>query len=89
MAEEGSSVLCNLSMFGQKTSVFARAPVLYFGSLKIRMSCEEIAKILFGDDDTTRSWFRVFAEDGIDGLPGFGHDGSQLAAHNEDASLQR
>jgi transposase len=38
--------------------------------------CEEIAKILFVDDDTIRSWFRLFEEDGIDGLAEFGHEGS-------------
>lgn len=39
-------------------------------------SCEEIAKVLFVDDATIRSWFRLFEEDGIDGLAWFGHEGS-------------
>jgi len=39
-------------------------------------SCEEIAKVLFVDDDTIRTWFRFFEEDGLDGLARFGHDGS-------------
>lgn len=39
-------------------------------------SCEEIARVLFVDDDTVRSWFRLFAEDGLDGLAWFGHEGS-------------
>jgi transposase len=39
-------------------------------------SCEEIAKVLFVDDDTIRNWFRLFEEDGIDGLAWFGREGS-------------
>lgn len=45
------------------------------------MSCEAIAKVLFLDDDTIRTWHRLYQEDGIDGLPtglsrGFGYEGS-------------
>ncbi len=49
-------------------------------------SCEEIAKVRFIDDDTIRSWFRLFEEDGIDGLAWFGHDGSacQLSCAQQD-----
>ena len=39
-------------------------------------SCAEIAKVPFVDDDTIRRWFRLFEEDGIDGLAGFGREGS-------------
>jgi transposase len=39
-------------------------------------SCEQIAKVLFVDDDTIRSWFCLYEEDGIDGLAWFGHEGS-------------
>ena len=40
------------------------------------LSFEEIARVLFVDDDTIRSWFRLYEEDGIDGLAWFGHEGS-------------
>ncbi|MGQ0446204.1 MAG: redoxin domain-containing protein [Beijerinckiaceae bacterium] len=36
----------------------------------------EIAKVLFVDNDTICSWFRLFKEDGIDGLARFGPVGS-------------
>jgi transposase len=49
-------------------------------------SCEEVAKVLFVDDDTIRSWFRLYEEDGIDGLAWFGHEGSacQLSGARQD-----
>ena len=40
------------------------------------MSCSEVAKVLFLDDDTIRSWYRLYQEDGFDGLATFGYDGS-------------
>ena len=40
------------------------------------MSCEAIAKVLFLDDDTIRTWYRLYQEDGIEGLAGFGFGGS-------------
>ena len=40
------------------------------------MSCEVIAKVLFLDDDTIRTWYRLYQEDGIEGLAGFGFGGS-------------
>ena len=40
------------------------------------MSCAAIAKVLFLDDDTIRTWHRLYQDEGIDGLAGFGHEGS-------------
>jgi transposase len=40
------------------------------------MSCAAVAEILFIDDDTVRTWYRLYKEDGIEGLAGFGHEGS-------------
>jgi transposase len=40
------------------------------------MSCSQVAKVLLLDDDTVRTWHRLYEEDGIDGLAGFGHEGS-------------
>ncbi len=40
------------------------------------MSCVDVAKVLFIDDDTVRTWRRLCEEDGIEGLAGFGYEGS-------------
>jgi transposase len=40
------------------------------------MSCSNVAKVLFLDDDTIRSWHRLYQQDGFDGLVSFGYDGS-------------
>jgi transposase len=40
------------------------------------MSCEAIAEMLYLDDDTIRTWHRLYREEGIEGLAGFGHEGS-------------
>ena len=40
------------------------------------LSFEEIARVLFVDDDAIRSWFCLYEEEGIDGLAWFGHAGS-------------
>jgi transposase len=46
------------------------------------MSCEDVALVLLLDDDTVRTWYRLYKEDGIDGLAGFGYEGgaSHLSA---------
>ena len=50
------------------------------------MSCETIAKVLFLDDDTIRTWFRLYQEDGIEGLTSFNHEGGscRLTAEQQD-----
>jgi transposase len=40
------------------------------------MSCEAIAKVFLLDDDTVRTWFRLYSENGTEGLAGFGYEGS-------------
>ena len=40
------------------------------------MSCEDIGSVLLLDDDTVRAWHRLYMEDGIEGLAGFGYEGS-------------
>src|SRR5277367_1607696 len=40
------------------------------------MSCTAVAKVLYIDDDTVRQWYKLYQEDGVDGLSGFGHEGS-------------
>jgi transposase len=40
------------------------------------MSCEAIAKVFLLDDDTVRTWFRLYRENGTGGLAGFGYEGS-------------
>src|SRR6266702_2049224 len=50
------------------------------------MSCTAIARVLFIDDDTIRSWYQLYQEDGIEGLAGFGHEGGicHLTAEQQD-----
>src|SRR5271165_7181482 len=40
------------------------------------MGCAAIAKVLLLDDDTIRTWHRLYEEDGIEGLASFGYEGS-------------
>jgi transposase len=47
------------------------------------MSCEAIAKVLLLDDDTIRTWYNLYEEDGIDGLAGFGYEGSACRLSEE------
>jgi transposase len=47
------------------------------------MSCEAIAKVLLLDDDTIRTWHRLYEEDGIEGLAGFGYEGSACRLSQE------
>ena len=44
------------------------------------MSCDAIAKVLLLDDDTIRTWYRLYEEDGIEGLKNFGYDEAALAS---------
>ena len=39
------------------------------------MNCAAVARVLFLDDDTIRSWYQLYHQDGIEGLAGFGHEG--------------
>ena len=39
------------------------------------MSCEAAAKVLLLDDDTIRTWYRLYQDDGIEGLASFGYRG--------------
>jgi transposase len=40
------------------------------------MSCSAIGSVLFLDDDTVRTWHRLYREDGIKWLSGFDYEGS-------------
>src|SRR3974390_2301704 len=50
------------------------------------MSCEAVAKVLYLDDDTIRTWYRLYQEDGIEGLASFGYEGGacRLTAEQQD-----
>ena len=50
------------------------------------MNCAAIARVLFIDDDTIRTWYQLYQEDGIEGLAGFGHEGGscQLTVEQQD-----
>ena len=39
------------------------------------MSCQAVAKVPYLDDDTIRTWHRLYQEDGIEGLASFGYEG--------------
>ena len=39
------------------------------------MTCAAIAKVLFLDDDTIRTWYQLYKEDGIEGLASFHREG--------------
>jgi transposase len=47
------------------------------------MTCEAIARVLFLDDDTVRIWYRLYQDEGIEGLAGFGHEGSSCRLSDE------
>jgi transposase len=47
------------------------------------LSCEEVAKILFVDDDTIRSWRKLYEEDGLEGLTRFEAGGSACQLSEE------
>src|ERR1700692_2496505 len=56
------------------------------GLLDDGRSCAAIAKVLFLDDDTIRTWYQLYQQDGIEGLAGFGHEGGvcRLTAQQRD-----
>ena len=47
------------------------------------MSCEAIAKVLLLDDDTIRTWYRLYEEDGIEGLTNFSLRGQRFQLSGE------
>lgn len=50
------------------------------------MSCASIARVLLLDDDTIRTWYQLYLEDGIEGLASFNHEGGRcrLAVEQQD-----
>ncbi len=47
------------------------------------MRCGQVAKALLLDDDTVRTWHRLYEEDGIEGLATFGDKGSACRLSDE------
>ncbi|MEO9189484.1 MAG: IS630 family transposase [Acetobacteraceae bacterium] len=47
------------------------------------LSCAAIAKVLLLDDDTIRTWYELYQEDGIEGLAGFGYEGGACRLTSE------
>ena len=47
------------------------------------MSCETIVKVLLLDNDTMRTWYRLYEEDGIEGLASFGYEGNACRLSEE------
>ena len=50
------------------------------------MSCQSVADVLLLDNDTIRTWYQLYQEDGIEGLASFGHEGGacRLTAEQQD-----
>src|SRR6202012_6061974 len=42
-----------------------------------------VAKVLLLDDDTVRAWYRLYEEDGIEGLASFGYEGGACRLSEE------
>jgi transposase len=51
------------------------------------MSCAAVAKVLLLDDDTIRTWYRLYQDEGVEGLANFGYDGG--ACRLTDAQQER
>jgi transposase len=51
------------------------------------MSCEAVAKVLYLDDDTIRTWHRLYQEDGFEGLASFGYEGGACRLTGEQREL--
>jgi transposase len=47
------------------------------------MGCAAIAKVLLLDDDTIRTWYRLYEEEGIEDLTSFGHEDSACRLSDE------
>ena len=50
------------------------------------MTCATVAKVLFLDNDTVRTWQQLYQKGGIEGLAGFGHEGGicRLTSEQQD-----
>jgi transposase len=51
------------------------------------MSCQEVAEVLFFDDDTIRGWYELFERSGIEGLTSFDMGGSSSKMSAEQAEV--
>ena len=47
------------------------------------MSCAAVAKVLLLDDDSVRAWYRLYQEEGIEGLASFGYEGGACRLSGE------
>ena len=47
------------------------------------MSCEAVARVLLLDDDTTRTWYRLYEDEGIEGLASFDYEGGACRLSEE------
>ncbi len=53
------------------------------------MSCGQVAKALLLNDDTVRTWHRLYEEDGIEGLATFGYEGRACRLSDEQQDKPR
>ena len=86
LSEEDRKTLIALARHGSTAGrVTRRANALAL--LDGGMSCHEVAKVLFFDDDTIRGWYDLFERGGIEGLTSFdmGGSSSKMSAEQCDA----
>jgi hypothetical protein len=57
--------------------------------LNVGMSCGKVAKILLVDDDTVRTWHRLYQDEGIEGLASFGYDGSACRLSDQHSPISK
>jgi transposase len=84
LSEEDRKALIALARAGSAAGrVTRRATALAL--LDGGMSCHEVAKVLFFDDDTIRGWRALFEQSGIEGLSAFDVGGSSGLMNAEQA----
>ena len=81
-SEEGQDLLARDGTVEHRLARRANALVL----LDRGMSCEDVGRVLLIDDDTIRTWHRLFMEEGVDGLAGLNYGGRacQLTLEQQD-----
>ena len=72
--EERAHLLSLVRRQGEAHGVARRANALLL--LDDGLSCEQVAQVLYVDDDTVRSWHKAYAEDGAGSVSLFGWKGS-------------
>jgi transposase len=86
LSEEEEAFLLSLDRRGGLRGLSAKRPNALI-LLNRGQSCAQVACNLLLDDDTVRSWFKLYEEGGVDGLLSSGHTG-RACALDEDQQTQ-